>query len=391
MSHWHIVIPDRRIVGYALSSARGDKGEPCPIQARGMVTSEDGDLFLNLLDQFSRGFLARVPGFDIAEHKVYAMVALLGLDGGCDIYVNDVSVSAQVVAAMDVKADSPASRDQIAEIVSMELEGIPVPPEKGVFVMIPFGWRRGILFDYRPMLPGGGPRRKGEFERDLAGLYQHLLFQDRHRHLSNPSVWRALRRSGWFPFLCLSDSLVEKLIQSALAGWDVDEHLDAVVDEVREKHAPAVLRLLEGDGPLAGHREYFRLAVGHFQSGDFISANAIFYTRIEGLLRDRYYTVSANSTKKPSEGDLAAVVAGGVDQVAKADVELLPPLAPRRFTEFLRNTYFRNFSNSSGRSVVVSRHSVAYGVSTSDPVENKKAAVVAVLSLHQLAFLLRDR
>ena len=119
-----------------------------------------------------------------------------------------------------------------------------------------------------------------------------------------------------------------------------------------------------------------RNAIERYRSQDFISCVSILETRIEGVLRSHKTIVEPLT--KAGQATLANAVAVSH---SNDDMSLL---LPHRFSEYLKQVYFANF-NPTHSTIDISRNAVGHGVAN-ESAFNKKAAVRAILVLHQLFY-----
>jgi hypothetical protein len=128
----------------------------------------------------------------------------------------------------------------------------------------------------------------------------------------------------------------------------------------------------------ATHLPLLERAVERFGAGDFVSATAILYPRIEGLLRTMHDTFGAGA--KPTQKTLAeaAVKPGGLWLHEHSW------LLPGRFRHYLHDVYFATFSADSAP---ISRNSVGHGVAPA-LYFNAKAAAIGLLVVDQLGLML---
>lgn len=359
-------------VGFCPLAARG--GMTVQVCTRDTLTSEDGENFTALLEQISEHYLARLTPRPV-ESRIDHMAVVIRPDKTAQIFINEISMGAEVRMKIDVKPGDPVHMDSMADILTLRLEGVEVPNDAGILVMISAGWRRGVFYDFTPLAAPGETRPENELWRALASLWTNLQFQSRVS-LSEDD-WRAMMASNWFPFIGISAARIRDMIQSVRAGWSIDEHLGPVIDEV---HGSLLrLRSLIKRSPLFdGHRVIVLKALEHFESGDYVSVASMLYPRIEGLLRGHHACVH------PASGASQNALA------ASAATELYPRrhssslLLPQRFETYLRKVYFANFEPS--QPAGVNRNTIAHGVSPEKDMD-AKASVLAVLIIEQIAFL----
>jgi hypothetical protein len=157
------------------------------------------------------------------------------------------------------------------------------------------------------------------------------------------------------------DSLLEEIIQ---ATKDMSLELQARWSDTTlfAPHTPLLLRALE-----------------RFIADDHVSATAILYPRIEGILRSMHDTLGPGT--RPTARNLTDTA---VDHVVK-ETHSYSWLLPDMFKLFLQDVYFAGFVP--GTPAELSRHSVAHGVASAADF-NAKAACIGILIVDQLRFLI---
>jgi hypothetical protein len=175
----------------------------------------------------------------------------------------------------------------------------------------------------------------------------------------------------------ISSLRIREMIQFARADWDVDEHLEAIMDDVR-RSLGRLRSQIERSSLFDGHRQVVFRALQHFEQGDHVSAATMLYPRIEGVLRGRHSLIPG--VGRVSQDALAAGAAADVDERRHPWSLLLP----RRFQTYLKEVYFANFdpANPSG----VNRNTIGHGIAPENEI-NGKASTLAVLILEQITFL----
>jgi hypothetical protein len=370
-----------RLVGFAARSSPAGE-EQAPVVFREFVTSEDGERLVQRLESLSNAFLAKAPpGARIQESLIDHLIALLHLDGRVEVWVNEPGFRAKVRVKRDVAAGEPVMRDDVANIAALEPLGFVFPPDAGYVVLFSVGWRKGLAFDFSPLIPAeqfpaGTTRSTEDVPRLLGGLFTYLLF--RNRFILTEDDWARLFAERWFPFAGLPADLIDRMTQHARDGWPLDGLLPNVLEAVRA--ALPKTKALVASGPLFGrHRKVLGDALKAFERGEYQLSAAAIYPRVEGLLRE-HHALHGVGAAKPH-----ALVGTATDRPKDPPFSLLLPL---RFQRYLTEVFF-GFEDFSDPTKVTraTRHAVAHGVA-SDDVLDEKAAALGVLLLEQLAYLL---
>lgn len=361
-------------VGYSASSARA--GEIVQTICQEFTSSEDGGHFIRRLEGLPRHILSLIPGADYRfESTVDHLLAVIRPDKTATVFLNDLDYHLLARAKGAIAKGAPVTLDQILDVSKLKLNGLVIPPDAGLVVILSAGWRKGLFFDLTPLTPGGKPRQFN-VEAALGHYYAYLNFQ--HLFSMGDSTWDTFIRQGWFPFIHLRQSTIRQMIGAADAGFRIDDSLDEIAKDAME----AVATRLDGwqtHPILAAHHEFIVAAHRQLGEDDFLSATAILFPRIEGVLRTHHFA------------DAAAPAATQSNLIASTLVRANLPLhgnsllLPEKFRRYLRDVYFAGFDpkNPTG----LSRHTVSHGVAPKEHF-NRKGAVLGFLILLQIVALL---
>lgn len=359
--------------GYALTSARdGDYGQ---VAYREFTSTEDGQHFIQRLEGHPNDILQRLPS-QISPSQVDHMLAICRRDGKADVYVNELDLRLRPRVSRSIKSGEKVRKDDIADIESFEL-GVQIPDDAGVLFVFSVGWRKGLFFDFGPILPDPQPRQYG-IAAVLGQMYGQVLFQER---LSiSDAEWDVLFSTKWFPFVGLSNEKIDALISHIRSGWDPDENLDDIVSETENR----VSQMLESWSKHPSFLPHFGLlerAVERFQNDDPVCCTALLFPRIEGILRTHHSIFDTQQPLRPENLTELAVAA----KIENDKCLLLP----RRFAAYLRDVYFANF-DPDAENIEVSRHSIAHGVANPSKFDYK-SALIGILTAHQLFYFLERK
>ena len=357
--------------GYSGTSARS--GECFQLIFREFTSTEDGQHFIQRLEGGVDPILRELPT-QVLPSKIDHILAISWRSGITKVYINELDMQGAVRVARPVEAGQGVTKDDIADIVHLDL-GVDIPEDAGFIFVFSAGWRKGLFFDYGPIGPNQEPRPY-DVGSVLAQAYAHVLFQELFS--ITESEWECLLESKWFPFSGLSKVTTDELINWARSGWDLDEKLDSIVAEVKAR-APQMLDSWRKSPIFSTHIEVLEQAVERYLNDDPISCTGLLFPRIEGIMRS--YHASLGGIEQPSQKNLPT---SAVSANIQNDRCLL---LPRQFEKYLREVYFAGFDPESSH-IEVSRHSVGHGVvSTSE--FNLKNATISILIIHQLFYFLR--
>lgn len=362
--------------GYAASAAK--KGDNVSLITREFTSSEDGDIFISRLEGYPSIIINALPSESgVKSSIVDHLLAIIRRDKTITVYVNELNIVVKAtIKGRDIEAGQYVYSDDIADIQKLEFHGITIPASSGIVLLISKGWRKGLYFDLKPLVPPKFSPRDYDLEMLCGQYYAYLSFQ--HLFKLSEAEWDSLIAQKWFPFISLKTRTIQDIISYAKAGWNVDELIEKISKELVDL-LPAMLRKWERNNLFESHLPIFKQAVERYLAGDYISTTSILYPRIEGLMRT--HLLSLNQSIKPSSKNLVASV---VETGAK-ERHSYSLLLPNNFRRYLEDVYFANFDPNNPD--VLSRHSVAHGVAPVDDY-SLKGATIGLLILDQLSFYL---
>lgn len=310
------------------------------------------------------------------EYSLYRFVALISPDLDAEILWNqDLEMIASIRPKRALEAGSSVYKDDIAECSSLTLrrsgssEAIDVPPDHSLVVLIPWGWRRGLYFDFKKP---GDPPRDATLQQIGGYLVSRLLFQEMYS--ASDEQWTWLNEHGMFPFAWMGEN-DRKLVLGAAAQ---ERMPDAFLDELCGRFRTSLDSRIEGwfKQPLIKAQEPFiRTAIGHYKVDDHISCVSVLYPRIEGIMRALHMIKGSG---KPKQESMPATTVQSIPEHSA--------LMPLQFRNFLRSYYFNNFDEATG-DVALSRNTVGHGVS--NPADhNLRTASLGFMIIDQISYYL---
>jgi hypothetical protein len=361
--------------GYSMSHAKA--GEMVQVLVSEFSTTEDGMKFIKRLEGTPRELLNALPASANArESTVDHMLAIIRRDRTATIYLNELTWIGTIRSKGAIQKGDPVTTDSILDMVTLKPEGVEIPCDAGIVLILSAGWRKGLFFDYGPIVGDPPKDRNYDLPPAFAAYKAYLLFTET---LSlTEAMWTELLRQSWFPFIHLRQATTRNLVLALQNGSLIDDLLDEI--EIDTKSAVAArLENWKLHPLLQPHFSVIEAAVKHYGQGDYLSATLILYPRIEGVMRSLHF-MDPNAPKA-SQGNLIATT------VTNAE---LPPhpyslLLPVRFEQYLRDVYFAAFNpkNPDG----VSRHTVSHGVVPVSALD-RKGATLGLLTLLQLVAML---
>jgi hypothetical protein len=360
--------------GVALSSAR--KGEQVTVAALEFSSSEDGDAFIQRLEGIPNDLLAKLPPeAGIGPSAIDHLLAIIRKDKTATIYVNELSFLLKIRAKQAKKPGEPIYQDDIADVESLGLGNVTIPADAGLLFIFSIGWRKGLFFDFGP-LQITPTTREYNIEALLGHYYGYLAYQ--HLFKITDDEWQQLFAQQWFPFITLKNSSIRKMLSYIRNHWPVDDLLPDIASEISKAMNDMLARWSQNP-LLQSHIELIRHAVDRYLQKDFVSATAILYTRIEGIMRSVYLTTGVGSRASPKN------LVASVVEPQQARSYGFSLLLPHMFRKYLEEVYFHNFEP--GKPAPLSRHSVAHGIAAPEDF-SVKGATIGMLIIDQLFFFL---
>lgn len=347
------------------------------VRAIEFVSEEDGDTLVERLEAFGSDILSKLPGNPpVQPSQVQHLLAIIRRDGSSTVYLNELRTRGQVQVKKDFTKGDPVFSDDIADVHRLEFEGVTIPDDAGIVFIFAVGWRRAMFYDLAPLSPRDAKPRDYDVGAALAQFYTYLMFQ--HRFKITDQTWQRLFDGQWFPFITLKEATVRNLISHANNGWPLDDLAEAIAGEVKVA-LPALLSRWRATSTFADHLKFLEQAVERYSAGDFLSATALLFPRIEGLLR------SHQKLTDPSGQATQKGLSGSAVKTAENERHSSTPLLPARFRQYLESVYFANFDPTDSK-IKVSRNSVGHGVVASDEC-SVKAATISLLLVDQICYL----
>jgi hypothetical protein len=365
---------DQPPAGYSLVAARKD--EEALIQTFEFTSMAEGQYFVQRLEGFPNEILnivSKATRREFHPSQIDHMLAIIDADGTTTVYINELVQKDRVRAGRAVKGGETVFRDDIIEIVSVDL-GVTIPPDAGFRYLFSRGWRKGLIYDFGPIAPD---REARTFDCSSMFAQAHTYVEFQEKFSLSDSDWEALFNAKWFPFAGLRHSTVQKSFDHIRAGWGLSELIAEVTGELRNR-APDMLDAWRSHPSFGPHLGILEHAVDRFVAEDYISATALIYPRIEGILRTHHKSTGA--PKKPTQGNLVkSAIADRIEDKASL-------LLPDHFARYLSEVYFADF-NPDDPKISVARHSVSHGVASVDDF-NQISVAVGLLVVHQLFYSL---
>lgn len=358
--------------GYSLSA--GHAGEKVAVLARGFTSSEDGDEFIQRLEGFPNQVISLLPqSSSIKPSQIDHLLVMIRRDKTAIVFVNELHMIGKMRLLKSKEVGEPIFQDDIADIETIEFEGLDIPRDVGVVFVFSAGWRKALFFDFTPLIDPFA-NREYDLSQSIGHYFNYLQFQDFFKITDDE--WLKLFRQQWFPFVTLKRHTVYKMLSHLRAGWVIDKEIDSVASEVRGNLESISERWCAA--PLfQEHVLLLKRAIERYAEEDFISATSILYSRIEGIIRS--LRVDSSNKNRITQNDLADTVLS----MRNDTVDGYSLLLPRKFHDYLTQVYFAGFEP--GQAAPVSRNTVGHGVALQGDF-SKKAATIGLLIVDQIYF-----
>ena len=118
-------------------------GRPSPPIPTEFSSSEDGDHFIEPLENLGTIFLDFCPKIGIIPSLIDNMLVVLNKDTTAVVYINEVRMMTMSLLKRPVVAGPISFIDDLAALVSVKFDGIEVPDDSGVVYLFSLGWRGG--------------------------------------------------------------------------------------------------------------------------------------------------------------------------------------------------------------------------------------------------------
>ncbi|XAM00699.1 hypothetical protein OT109_04770 [Phycisphaeraceae bacterium D3-23] len=339
------------------------------------MTSDNSSFFYQALRGVSEAYLSKLPyQYRFPEHKVHNLIAVIRQDRTCEVAINQWDGIAECRTKRSVEKGEPISEDDLLGVESLSKIDIEVPDDSGVLFVHTYSWRRALYFDYGPWVPGVESSPRPAVSKLMGAATTLLMFQDRTN--CSDSQWNEFFNQGWFPFITLQNRTVSKMQSYSAEKWPIDELLDEVRSDLLPR-LPAIKVKARNSDIASGHAELICRAIDHYLNGDDLSAVAIMYPRLEGILRS---CAAGSKNNKNSQASLSRAP-GLLSEAAGLNATIL---MPERFEQYLREVYFASFDpNTPG---AVNRNTVSHGVAP-EQLMDTKAATLSLLILEHILYL----
>jgi len=367
-------------LGIALSDA--NEGETVNIAVEGVlkVAEEQGRQFLQVIQSEYLG-----QWLEQAEHRVMnidTMIIFVRKDHAV-VYIN-FPVLGMIRVKSGVKAAGPVTRDNIADIRSVDFEGVELAQDCSTVLLINALGDIRIFFNFEPLVTEllGKNRQAGKFEdaRDAAlDIYSQALFPELFT-VDFSSIRAMAQERGWFPFTRLLGNgyshICNQLRNGSFCSSDEDKVMGAFTSEM--------LNGMVDDWMTKGAFKRFEISIKEgvkdYCEGRYASSISVLHPRIEGMLQRLRIEEEGKMTIEPGQ------LMGTFLKRSRANNEFHIDLR-REFVNHLKTSYFKGSNDREIEQGVatLSRPVLAHGL-LEDREHTRVRALQTILILDQLWF-----
>lgn len=362
---------DKIPAGFSLSDTK--PGERVTVQTREFVSSEDGDHFINRLEIVNE-FLNTPLGV-IQPSQVDSLLVIIHPNQNAEVYINQANVIGLALSKKAKEAGEAIYSDDIARISKIEFKDCEIKNTDGVLYLFSRGWRKALFYDFACVIKDMKPRDY-DIYKALGIYYEYILFNERFKLLK--SVWDELFSSNLFPFILLPENLIKKMVHMVKTQVDL-EPLFIEIRKLLISEEKSIMDSFTGKKFYNDQLEFIRIAYKHLNQSDYISCIAVLYPRIEGILRQLFFSIHPSSTTAKQEDQVSAIT-------EKYDSNF-GILFPGRFKKYITQCYFRNFNPHDPEGL--SRNTVGHGVAKLEEF-NLQGAILGFLILIQIKYYLSE-
>ena len=144
---------DHLPAGHAQESARAN-GE-VGIVFREFTSTEDGQFFISRLEGTPAAILEKISGnANSAAAATQSLLAIIRPDQSAAVYWNEFHPTVQVRAKGKINKGDLITLDHMMDVERVVLPPDLIPEDAGICYVFSFGWRKGLFYDYGPLLHG---------------------------------------------------------------------------------------------------------------------------------------------------------------------------------------------------------------------------------------------
>ena len=337
-------------------------------------------MLYRILDSISSTYLNKwLEENNKTESSINNCVILISKDTS-KVHIN-VPTVLEMVSKKDLEKGDSITKDDIADIRRVHLEGVELNSYLGIIYIFSYKWRKCIYFDYLPLLPDN--LQTDEQLPEITNFDLESLFATFFANIIFPEIYRMDQKiadklfvRGWFPFIRILGWRFSELYVQMENDFPIENVEIKIIDSFSKDHINNCVESWMNKEIFKEHEIIIKTAIERFLEADYISAIHILYPRIEGLMRYLYL----GTKDKPSQNKLV----GKLTEIAKEKNPDSCLFMPDIFNKYIKNFYFNNF-NLEKEELDLSRNSIGHGVVSQEEL-NKVKAFQGFLILDQIYY-----
>ena len=364
-----VVIPTvNRLSGFAVE--RKPHGQDtCSVQVCGLHTFDEGLSFYKILEAFN----VYVDAVGMSPSQVDRMLVVIS-PVKTFIYVNEkFSAMARCRLKKSCSKGQMLFTDDIVDAEGLSLEHIEVPANSGFLLLMSSGWRKGMCFDLRALMPeplSTSQESRSYIEKMGGMLLSHLWFTE--RSLITSSQWDQIIDMGWFPFSMMTEICWNSLFDTIIHGENTG-HAEELIHKSFLENIDGRIQSWESNKYLKGHFEFLNDAVDLYRQEKWAPSISIALPRVEGILR-KAFGISGCKT-----GPLLEAL--DAEMLGREHSKSL--LFPRQLRDYFEKNIFP-YTDFNEERLPLTRHTTAHGLAGYDQFTRKHALTILMLIDHLL-------
>src|SRR6266851_5792841 len=85
--------------------------------------------------------------------QIQTLLVIQPRGGPVGVWINAPGLLIKVNSKRDISAGQWTSIDDFADVVELKFQGVEIPADAGYVVSFQVGWRRAVVYDFRPLIP----------------------------------------------------------------------------------------------------------------------------------------------------------------------------------------------------------------------------------------------
>lgn len=342
-----------------------------------LAMTSDAASFHRILDGFDRLLAHHFRNTGIRAGKANIALLVIHEDKSADLWIDSVAVIMRAIVKRDLSAGEAIFDSDITDVTHLEFPDVTLKPTDRIFCVFRQDWRFGLYFDLR-----GKDFDREAMARELGSLYRIMAYRHLYDLMADETLFSQLAGAGWFPFAEILGTEFRNLMDHCIAGFDLSDAEAELLAKFDDARIDRMFKRWLARQHFAVKEPILASAIRAFKAKDPVATLKIVLTEIEGVLVEAYRARHGKVGKRHEllqfATDTAEAKAGGTDTL----------MFPAAFGRYLRDYAFANFDPDKPRADSAgSRHAVGHGAASAESYTQVRA-LMALLTLDQLAFYL---